>query len=156
MKKLIKIFDLTMSIIIAFLFIVMIILLFGQVVSRYLFNFPIMWAEEIGRYLFIWIVYIGASQAFLAENHLRVDFVVNKFPDIVKKYISLFLYLIILFFLFAVFLYGIRYSLMNFNKPAYSMAWFKIGWTYSAVPLGSFFMIINIIRIIPKALSRTN
>ncbi len=140
----------------AFLFVIMIVLLFGQVVSRYIFNFPIMWAEEIGRYIFIWIVYIGASQAFITENHLKVDFILNKLPTIIKKYVNIFLYLIIIIFLFTVFLYGIRYALINFNKPAYSMNWFKIGWTYSAVPVGSFFMIINIIRIIYRSLSKSN
>ena len=54
-------------------------LTFGQVVLRYFFNNPQSWAEEVGRYLFVWITFLGAATAFARGTHIRIDAVVNLF-----------------------------------------------------------------------------
>jgi len=49
------------------------VLLLGvQVVSRYVFKFPIAWAEEISRFTFVWAVYMGVSMAARQNEHIRV------------------------------------------------------------------------------------
>lgn len=32
----------------------------SNVLARYLFNYPLAWAEEFSRYTFIWVVFLGA------------------------------------------------------------------------------------------------
>jgi TRAP-type C4-dicarboxylate transport system permease small subunit len=51
-------------------------LTFAQVVLRYGFNNPQTWAEEAGRYLFVWITFLGAAVAFGRDSHIKVDAVV--------------------------------------------------------------------------------
>lgn len=53
-------------------------LLTAQVILRVVFNEPQAWAEEVGRYLFIWMVYLGATLATVRESHIRVTFVVDR------------------------------------------------------------------------------
>lgn len=48
-------------------------LTFFQVVLRYLFNSPMTWIEEISRYLFVWIVFLGSALAFRTGVHIKVD-----------------------------------------------------------------------------------
>ena len=60
-------------------------LTFGQVVLRYLFNNPQTWAEEIGRYLFVWITFLGAAVAFRRDTHIRVDAVMTLFGKKVER-----------------------------------------------------------------------
>jgi C4-dicarboxylate transporter, DctQ subunit len=51
------------------------LLLFANVVLRYLFLAPIYWAEELVRYLMVWMIFVGASQVTLWGGHVAVDIV---------------------------------------------------------------------------------
>ena len=57
------------------------LLLFVNVVLRYIFLAPIYWAEEFVRYLMVWMVFIGASQVTLWGGHVAVDIV----PRVLSK-----------------------------------------------------------------------
>ncbi|MGI9421520.1 MAG: TRAP transporter small permease [Geminicoccaceae bacterium] len=52
----------------------------AQVVSRYLFDRPIVWVEEVAVYAFIWSVFIGASLALKHDRHLRIETYVGRLP----------------------------------------------------------------------------
>lgn len=58
----------------------MVILVFGNVVLRYGFNSGIAVSEEVSRYLFIWLTFIGAVIAVHEHAHLGVDSVINALP----------------------------------------------------------------------------
>jgi TRAP-type C4-dicarboxylate transport system permease small subunit len=51
----------------------MVILVFGNVVHRYGFNSGITTSEEVSRYLFIWLTFIGAVIAMHERARLRAD-----------------------------------------------------------------------------------
>ena len=51
------------------------LLLFVNVVMRYVFLLPIYWAEEFVRFLMVWMIFIGASQVTLWGGHVAVDIV---------------------------------------------------------------------------------
>lgn len=69
----------------AALFIAMTILLFVQVVSRYVFHHSFTWTEEISTIFFVWMVYLGVVAAVLRRKHLRIDAFVEAMPFKVKK-----------------------------------------------------------------------
>lgn len=48
-------------------------LTFFQVLLRYFFNSPVAWIEEISRYFFVWIVFLGSALAFRSGGHIKVD-----------------------------------------------------------------------------------
>ncbi|MXQ14608.1 TRAP transporter small permease [Microvirga makkahensis] len=45
----------------------------AQVIWRYLFDDPLVWSEELARYLFIWISYISAWVAWKNRAHIALD-----------------------------------------------------------------------------------
>lgn len=59
---------------------VMVVLVFGNVVLRYGFNSGITISEEVSRYLFIWLTFIGAVVALHEHAHLGVDSLLNVLP----------------------------------------------------------------------------
>jgi TRAP-type C4-dicarboxylate transport system permease small subunit len=59
---------------------IMVVLVFGNVVLRYGFNSGIMISEEVSRYLFIWLTFIGAVIAVHEHAHLGVDSLVRALP----------------------------------------------------------------------------
>jgi len=64
---------------------VMVVLVFGNVVLRYGFNSGITVSEEVSRWLFIWMTFLGAVVALKEHGHLGVDMVVQKLPPLGKK-----------------------------------------------------------------------
>lgn len=51
---------------------------FTNVILRYFFNSGLTWAEEASRYLFIWLIFLGAIVAYKENVHLGVDTLVQK------------------------------------------------------------------------------
>jgi TRAP-type C4-dicarboxylate transport system permease small subunit len=68
----------------SFLFLMMVFIL-GNVILRYFFNSGLTWAEELSRFLFVWIVFIGAIGAMKDNKHLGFSSVVKQMPLAVKK-----------------------------------------------------------------------
>ena len=64
---------------------VMVVLVFGNVVLRYGFNSGITVSEEVSRWLFIWMTFLGAIVALREHGHLGVDMVVQRLPSLGKK-----------------------------------------------------------------------
>lgn len=58
----------------------LIVILFIQVVFRFVLNQPLDFTEEASRLLFAWLVYIGAAHALYTSQHFVVDFVYNLVP----------------------------------------------------------------------------
>jgi TRAP-type transport system small permease protein len=63
----------------------MVVLVFGNVVLRYAFNLGITVSEELSRFLFVWLTFLGAIIAFRERGHLGVDMVVSRLPAVGKK-----------------------------------------------------------------------
>jgi len=67
------------------------ILVNANIFTRYLFNTPIYWAEEVATSLFIWTVFIGSAYAYRIHAHLGVDVLVTLLPEKAKKGVGLFI-----------------------------------------------------------------
>jgi len=52
-------------------------ILFAGVVSRYVFNSPIIWTDELANFLFLWLSMIGAVVALRHDGHMRLTTFVN-------------------------------------------------------------------------------
>lgn len=60
------------------LILAMTVLIFWQVVCRYVFNNSLTWSEELGRYIFAWITFIGLPVALRAKAHVALDLLLKK------------------------------------------------------------------------------
>jgi TRAP-type C4-dicarboxylate transport system permease small subunit len=81
----------------------MVVLVFGNVVLRYGFNSGITVSEELSRWLFVWLTFVGAVVALRDHAHLGMDSVVSRLPAWGKKACfilsnALMLYCVYLFF----------------------------------------------------------
>ena len=63
----------------------MVILVFGNVVLRYGFNSGITFSEEVSRFLFIWVVFLGAVLTLRDNAHLGVHMLTKALPLTGKK-----------------------------------------------------------------------
>ena len=70
---------------IAVMLAIMVVLVFGNVVLRYAFNSGITVSEEVSRWLFIWLTFLGAVVALKEHGHLGTDMLVSRLPVWGKK-----------------------------------------------------------------------
>ncbi len=64
---------------------VMVVLVFGNVFLRYAFNTGISMSDELSRWLFVWMTFMGAIVALREHGHLGTDFLVGKLGVAGKK-----------------------------------------------------------------------
>ena len=74
-----------LKMLIALFLAIMVVLVFGNVVLRYAFNSGITVSEEISRWLFVWLTFLGAIIAMREHGHLGVDTLVKRLPTAGKK-----------------------------------------------------------------------
>ena len=72
--------------ILAILLGLIVVIMFTQVLFRYAFNNSLSWTEEIAKFIFVWITFIGAALCFREKMHLGVDFLIRKLPRKFSKY----------------------------------------------------------------------
>ncbi len=63
----------------------MALLVFLNVVLRYGFNSSLLITEEIGRYLFVWLTFLGSISAFIRNRHVRVDTFFLRMPATMRR-----------------------------------------------------------------------
>ena len=97
---------------------IMVVLVFGNVVLRYAFNTGITISEELSRWLFVWLTFVGAIIALRDHSHLGMDSVVSKLPTAGKKACFILSNLLILYALW-LFLQGSwQQTLINIDNKA--------------------------------------
>ena len=126
----------------------MVVIVFAQVLFRYVFEHPLAWSEELARYLFVWATFLGASVAFYDNTNINVSLFVEslKSPR-AQGVVMLLADLACMSFLGMYVLEGGKATMRIFELGQFSpsMEWLPIGWTYLAIPLGSFFMLLNVL-----------
>jgi TRAP-type transport system small permease protein len=85
LQRIINYFFKTLELLVVVCLFAMVVMVFGNVVMRYAFNSGILISEEMSRYAFIWLTYIGAMIAMREGGHLGVDTLIKHLPLLGKK-----------------------------------------------------------------------
>ena len=110
---------------------VMVILVFGNVVLRYGFNSGIAFSEEMSRWAFVWLIFVGAVGGLKDLSHLGVDSLVAKLSRRGKLICYVLSHLLMLAII-GVFLYGSFVLLViNFDNVT-PVSGVSLAWYYSA------------------------
>jgi len=137
-KKPIDLFFKLLELLVVACLVAMVFMVFGNVVLRYGFNSGITISEEMSRYCFIWLTYIGAMVAMREGGHLGVDTLVKRLPLLGKK-VCLFISECLMLFCNVLFLMG-TYQMHNLQVTnvspvvGISMIWvYGIGYIVAVV-----------------------
>lgn len=102
------------------LLILIIVVVTCQVIWRYGFNNSLSWTEEISRYLYAWLIFIGAASAIGMDSHIKVDIFSVKLKGKAKKLLSAVHYILLIFVQSYLLYYGIDFVIKT--KGSYSTA----------------------------------
>lgn len=129
------------------LLIVTVTLTFIQVVMRYIFHNSLAWSEELARYLFLYLIWIGAAYAVKREQHLRIEIILNRIPKEKLKAFENFIYFIWLGFSVFLFISSLNMTMDVFASGQLSPAMrIPMGYAYISIPLGTGLMCFRIIQ----------
>jgi len=84
----------------------MVLVLFFEVFSRYVFRHPTSWAQETAIFMFAAIGLIAGADAMRKKAHINVDILHTALPERMKSVVDLCAALVVLFFLALVIIYG--------------------------------------------------
>lgn len=75
----------------ALLLLCMACLAFANVITRYVFQYPLAFTEEIEVNALVWLTLFGTASAFRRRHHLRMLFFLDKFSPAIQNGINLFM-----------------------------------------------------------------
>ena len=66
---------------------VMTVVVFIQVIMRYVVQDALAWSEELSRYLFVWLIYLGIPLGAKHMKHIKIEAPLSLFPRKARKYV---------------------------------------------------------------------
>jgi TRAP-type C4-dicarboxylate transport system permease small subunit len=106
----------------------MVVMVFGNVVLRYGFNSGITVSEELSRWLFVWMTFLGAVVAVRRHAHLGTDTLVSRLPPAGKKACFVVAHVLMLYLCWLMARGGWQQTVINAGTTSAvmeaSMAWF--------------------------------
>jgi TRAP-type C4-dicarboxylate transport system permease small subunit len=129
------------------LMLAMVVVIFAQVVARYAFSNSLSWSEEVGRYLFVWMTFIGAAIAVRNRLHVSLDMFVTKFPSPLQKLCLVIGYVSMMIFT-GVLIYGGYRFVMRGSQQISAAMQLPMHYVYVVLPVGGglifFYLMKNI------------
>ena len=122
-----------------------VVISFIAVVCRYVLNSSLTWSEEFTRYLFIWIVFLGAAISVRRRAHIAVDVFVGRLSPLGDRVLSLIERLATIAFALLVGIPGWAFVVIGMSNlsPALEI---PMGFVYLAPVVGSVLIVIYALR----------
>ena len=136
---------------IAFCLALMVVLVFGNVFLRYAMNSGITLSEELSRWAFVWMTFLGAIVALKEHGHLGTDMLVSRLGPIGKKICLGASYSLMIFACWLLFKGAYDQALINLDSTSAvmeaSMAWLYLPGILFAV-IGGLILAVEFIRLL--------
>ena len=130
------------------LLILMVVLVCLGVFFRYVLSASLAWYDEFASYLLVWLTFYGAVGASYHNRHIQFGTVVERFTADIRRKIEIVAEFFILGFNLVLFYYGWLLVRKMGDETAVSLAWVKMGWIYSVLPItGGIMTFISLDRL---------
>lgn len=124
------------------------LLLFTNVVLRYVFNTGFVWVLELVQYLFAWVVLIGAAHGIKAGIHLGIDILTTKFAPATQRWLGLASLAVCLTFSISVLWLSIEYTYKIWQWGDLTLDLQIPQWIpYLAIPIGLSLMTYRLLQV---------
>jgi TRAP-type C4-dicarboxylate transport system permease small subunit len=130
-----EVFDRAAFILVAALMGAMGVIAFMAVFYRFVLHDPITWSEEAARYMMVWVTFLG------------VTMFVEKLPEGARRKVTFAAEIIIMVFLAAVTVQGIKLMIGLWGQTSPAMD-FPMWMPYLAIPVGSVYMFMHLLYLV--------
>ena len=130
----------------------MAVVVFLQVIFRYLLNLPLFWTEELARYCLVWASLLGSAVAVKRGQHIAVTILMDRLPTSLRRGLTVFA-LVAVATILAIILWG-GIHLVAITRAQISPALrVSMSIPYLAVPVGAGLMLLHTIVCIIETLA---
>lgn len=137
------------------LLLAMAVLVFANVVLRYVVGISLPWVEEITRYMMIWVAWLAVGLAMREGAHIAIDNLQNAVPAPWGRALRIFCFLSVVIFFAAVAWFGFQYSIFAWRQES-AVLRFSLGAIYLAIPIGALLMIVHTLMIGRQLIAHRN
>jgi TRAP-type C4-dicarboxylate transport system permease small subunit len=129
------------------LYTMIVITVFIEVLRRSLLSYSSIWAEEIARYAFIYVAWIGASSAIKERAHIRIDVILPLFSQRMRGVLFFFGDIVTLVLAVLAIYWSMESVLtsIHFGSVTHGLR-ISQAWFLAAVPLGFAMMVIRLLQ----------
>ncbi|MDC7233372.1 MAG: TRAP transporter small permease [Spirochaetales bacterium] len=142
MKKIYEIYCKIQEMIVGTVFVSIVVLIFSAAFFRQ-FNKPIVWADDIAKFLFSWAAFLGADVAMRHSRLVGVDMLVKKFNPKIAKIVQIAVFSIIIALLAAFVVQGIKLSIESVDRSFQTLSRFSYSFVTVSLPVSSAMMILT-------------
>jgi TRAP-type C4-dicarboxylate transport system permease small subunit len=142
MKKIYEIYCKIEEVLVGAVFVSIVVLIFSAAFFR-VFDKPIVWADDIAKFLFSWAAFLGADVAMRHSRLVGVDMLVKKFPAKIQKILQLFVFSVIIALLVSFVFYGTKLSIESVDRSFQTLSKFSYSIVTSSLPVSSLLMILT-------------
>ncbi|MDW7675966.1 MAG: TRAP transporter small permease [Bacillota bacterium] len=131
----------------------MVLVVFAQVIFRFVLSKPLPWSEEISRYMMVWITFLGAALAIEKKAHALVEFFVDLLPEKLRVIVKVIAIILSCVFYGIIAFYGWNFlssSLTQFS----AVLQLPMAYVYIVIPLSGILLILNSLAELEKLILR--
>ena len=132
------------------LFLAAFTVLVAQILSRHILPYPLAWSEEAARFLFLWIVFMGAAYLVRENGHIAITLLTRLLPARMRTAVYIAVQFCVLVFAVSLCWYGTEVAFKVRKLPTIAME-ISSAWEYAAVPISAGIIAIRTIFGIVRA-----
>jgi TRAP-type C4-dicarboxylate transport system permease small subunit len=118
MTRIVGLYFSLLKLLIVLCMVAMIVLVFGNVVLRYAFHSGISVSEELSRWLFVWMIFLGSLVALKDRAHMGMDSLVRRLPPAGKRVCLVIGHVLMLYICWLVFIGSWQQAIINLDVVA--------------------------------------
>ncbi|MGH8808228.1 MAG: TRAP transporter small permease [Noviherbaspirillum sp.] len=122
------------------------VIVFSNVVVRYLTNASIPWSEEVSRHMMIWLTFLGSGLVLRCGGHIAIDNLQDALPACSARTLRGVVLALIVVFLSLLAYFGYLYVGRTMLQTTAATE-IPFGYIYAAMPIGCVFMLIHLALI---------
>lgn len=124
----------------------MALLVIANVLARYVFNHSFVWAEELSRYMMIWVGFLGAGLVLRVGAHIAVDVFQDLLPRRAAQAVRVLVLAVLAVSLVSMLWLGVQYVQFAWGQETPVLNW-NFGLVYLAIPIGAALMLVHLALI---------
>ena len=125
----------------------LVVLVVANVFARYILEIGILWAEELSRLAFVWVVFLGSYVALCRKGHMAMEIGVQQLPVASRRRVLIASRYLVLIFLAALVFAGAKLVMttVGFGRQSPILG-ISAAWGYLSVPVSAALMFLEVMR----------
>jgi TRAP-type transport system small permease protein len=125
----------------------MALIVFANVVLRYLTNASIEWGEEVSRHMMIWLTFLGSGIVLRYGGHIAIENMQDALPTTLARVVRALVALLLIAFFIMLMWTGFAYTQRAMMQLTASTQ-IPFGYIYAAIPVGGALLLVHFLLII--------